>query len=327
MSTTTQHQPIARPPTALEKAWDVSFQWSSRIFAWLTILVVFLVVGLIALEASPAISKFGFGFFTESTWDPNKDKSGILPQIVGTLYSSVIGVAIGAVFGVAVAIFLTQDFIPTWAENIFKNIINLLAAIPSVVYGLWGIFVVIPTIRPPANWLHDHFAWIPIFGTPLLSVGLLPAAMVLAIMVLPTITAISRDALASVNPRLREAAYGLGATRWETILGVIVPTSSRGIYGSIFLGFGRAIGETMALAMLVGSVSVISPSLFSPADTLAALLANKFPESATTIDRSALMYAALILLGLTLLVNVLGELIIHGTAQRTTTKVAKRAKK
>src|SRR6202023_578865 len=113
------------------------------IFAWLTILVVFLVVGLIALEASPAISKFGFGFITESTWDPNKDKGGILPQIVGTLYSSVIGVAIGAVFGVAVAIFLTQDFIPTWAENIFKNIINLLAAIPSVVYGLWGIFVVI----------------------------------------------------------------------------------------------------------------------------------------------------------------------------------------
>jgi phosphate transport system permease protein len=131
------------------------------------------------------------------------------------------------------------------------------------------------------------------------------------------VTAISRDSIAAVNPLLREAAYGMGATRWETILGVTLPTSKRGIYGSIVLGFGRAIGETMALAMLVGSTNVISPSLFSPADTLAALLANKFPEAASPIDVGVLMYSALVLLGLTLLVNIAGELIIRRETEGT----------
>jgi phosphate transport system permease protein len=182
-----------------------------------------------------------------------------------------------------------------------------------VVYGLWGIFVVIPAVRPACNWLHAHLGWIPVFGTPLLSVGLLPAALVLAIMVLPTVSAISRDALASVNPRLREAAFGLGATRWETILAVILPTAARGVYGSIILGFGRAVGETMALAMLVGSANVISWSVFSPADTLAALLANKFPEAASPLELGVLMYAALVLLALTLLVNLAGEWVIRRT--------------
>jgi phosphate transport system permease protein len=226
------------------------------------------------------------------------------------MMSSLIGVALGSFFGVVVAIFLTQQFIPRWLESLFSNVVALLAAIPSVVYGLWGVFVVIPAIRPLCNWLHDHFAFFPLFSTPLVSVGLMPAALVLAIMILPTVTAISRDSIAAVNPLLREAAFGMGATLWETILGVTLPTSKRGVYGSIVLGFGRAIGETMALAMLVGSVNVISPSLFSPADTLAALLANKFPEAASPIDLGVLMYAALVLLGLTLTVNILGELII-----------------
>ncbi len=289
----------------------------------MTILICVLVVGLIAWQASPAIRVYGAHFIVETVWDSGKAQYGILPEIVGTMYSSVIGVALGALFGVTVAIFLTQEFIPLWLEVTFKNIINLLAAIPSVVYGLWGIFVVIPAIRPGCNWLHEHLGWIPLFGTPLLSVGLLPAALVLAIMVLPTITAISRDSLAAVNPRLREAAFGLGATRWETIFGVILPTSKRGIYGSVVLGFGRAIGETMALAMLVGSANVISPSLFSPADTLAALLANKFPEAAAPIDLGVLMYAALVLLALTVLVNVIGELIIRQRGDRKTARPVK----
>ncbi len=328
MATLTQEQTtIARPPTGFELAADQAFRWLARIFGWLTILVVASVVVLIARQAYPAIRAYGASFIVETVWAPNTDpakaKYGILPEIVGTMYSSVIGVAIGALFGVAVAIFLTQEFIPHWLETTFKNIINLLAAIPSVVYGLWGIFVVIPAIRPPCNWLHAHLGWIPIFSTPLLSVGLLPAALVLAIMVLPTVTAISRDSIAAVNPRLREAAFGLGATRWETIFGVILPTSKRGIYGSIVLGFGRAIGETMALAMLVGSTNVISPSLFSPADTLAALLANKFPEAASPIDLGVLMYAALVLLALTLLVNVIGELIIRRDGKSRTSRPAK----
>jgi phosphate transport system permease protein len=308
---TEEHHSIARPPTDTEVRVDGIFKWVTRIFAWLTILIAVLIVGLIGRQALPAIRAFGGGFIVSKTWDAGKGQFGILPEIFGTMLSSAIGVALGSLFGIVVAIFLTQQFIPRWLETIFKNIVTLLAAIPSVVYGLWGVFVVIPAIRPACNWLHGHFGFIPLFSTPLLSVGLLPAALVLAIMILPTVTAISRDSIAAVNPLLREAAFGMGATRWETILGVTLPTSKRGIYGSIVLGFGRAIGETMALAMLVGSTNVISLSLFSPADTLAALLANKFPEAASPIDLGVLMYAALILLALTLLVNVLGELIMR----------------
>jgi phosphate transport system permease protein len=308
---TQEHAPIARPPTAREVLFDSCFRNLTRLCGWATIAVVVLLVCLIGWQASPAIARYGLSFLTGTSWDAGKEQFGILPEIWGTLYSSVLGVLIGSVFGVAAAIFLTQSFLPPWLEHLFGNIVSLLAAIPSVVYGLWGIFVVIPTVRPVCNGLHEALSWVPFFGTPLLSVGLLPAALVLAIMILPTVTAISRDSLASVNPRLREAAYGLGATRWETILHVVLPTAARGIWGSILLGFGRALGETMALAMLVGSTNTITLSLFAPANTLAALLANKFPEAASALDLGVLMYAALVLLGLTLLVNILGELVLQ----------------
>jgi len=195
---------------------------------------------------------------------------------------------------------------------IFKNIIELLAAIPSVVYGLWGIFVVIPTIRPLADWLHQHFSWIPLFNTSLSGPGMLPAALVLAIMILPTVAAIARDALSAVPPKIREAAFGLGATHWEAILRVIVPTAATGIFGGLVLGFGRALGETMALAMLVGNSNQLSLSLFSPANTLAALLALNFPE-ANKNQVQVLMYAAIILMMITLLVNVAGAAVLTYT--------------
>ena len=304
-------EPIARPPTSAEVRVDRVFRSTTRLFAWMAVSIIVLLVTLIGMQALPAIDKYGSRFIVSKTWDAGKAQYGILPEIFGTMLSSAIGVTVGTIFGVMVAIFLTQQFIPRWLAGIFANIVNLLAAIPSVVYGLWGIFVVIPAIRPACNWLHQHFGWIPPFSTPLLSVGLLPAALVLAIMILPTVSAISRDAIAAVNPLLPEASYGLGATRWETILRVTLPTAKRGIYGSIVLGFGRAVGETMALAMLVGSANVISVSIFSPANTLAALLANKFPEAASPIDIGVLMYAALVLLGLTLAINVVGDLILQ----------------
>jgi phosphate transport system permease protein len=288
---------------------DRLFRGLTLAFAWLTILVVVLIIWQIAGAAAPAIQKYGTEPITSDKWD-GKEHFGFLPEIWGTLYSSILGVAIGGFFGVAVAIFLTQDFLPPKWELVLKNVIELLAAIPSVVYGLWGIFVVIPAIRPACNWIHERLEWIPIFSTRLLGPGLLPAALVLAIMVLPTVTAISRDALAAVPPRLREAAFGLGATRWETILAVVLPTASRGVWGSIILAFGRALGETMALAMLVGNASVLDWSMFGPANTLAALLANKFPEASRT-EVGVLMYAALVLLAITLLVNVVGALVVR----------------
>jgi phosphate transport system permease protein len=305
---------ISRPPTSLEYGWDWAFRKITFAMALLCIGVVVLIVVQIAITAAPAIEKHGFEFFTTSDWNPKTDHVGIAPQIAGTLYSSILGVFLGSIFGLAVAIFLTQDFMPYKWEIAVKNVVELLAAIPSVVYGLWGIFVLIPIIRPPANWLHEHFGDFVLFDTRLSGPGLLPAALVLAIMVMPTVTAISRDALAAVPPKLREAAFGLGATRWETIAGVILPTASRGIYGSIILAFGRAVGETMALAMLLGNKNSFDWSLFAPGNTLAALLANQWPEAGTS-EKSALLYAGLVLLGITLLINIVGTVIVMRTSR------------
>jgi phosphate transport system permease protein len=303
---------ISRPPTPFELLTDRIFRGVTRTLAWLVIALVCVLVIQIALTARPAIQKNGIDFLTTKEWNAKEGKFGILPQIGGTLYSSILGVAIGSIFGIAVAIFITQDFLSPKFEVVIKNVIELLAAIPSVVYGLWGIFVVIPTIRPACNWLHANFSSIPLFSSLLYGPGMLPAALVLAIMVLPTVTAISRDSIVSVPPKLREAAFGLGATRWETILGVILPTASRGIYGSVILAFGRAVGETMALAMLLGNSNTFDWSLFSPGNTLAALLANQWQESGN-VEKEALMYAGLVLLAITLLINIIGTLILQRT--------------
>jgi phosphate transport system permease protein len=302
----------ARPPTGFEVGADKAFRGLTRTMAWLAIGLVFLIVLRIAWTAEPAIKAHGIDFLTTSKWDPSGNKFGILPQICGTLYSSILGVALGAAFGIMVAIFITQDFLPPKLEVAIKNVVELLAAIPSVVYGLWGIFVLIPAIRPFCNWLHESMGGFPLFGTRLAGPGMLPAALVLAIMVLPTVTAISRDSIVAVPNKLREAAYGLGATRWETILGIVLPTASRGIYGSIILAFGRAVGETMALAMLLGNSNTFEWSLFAPGNTLAALMANQWPES-NAIEKGALMYAGLVLLGITLLINIIGTLILQRT--------------
>jgi phosphate transport system permease protein len=283
------------------------------------------------VAAVPAMQRYGIGFLTGRIWDANTERYGILAEIWGTLFTSVLAVAIGTAFGVAVAIFLSEGYIgqtvfavlsrfslerhralerlPDQLEQLLRNLVELLAAIPSVVYGLWGLFIVIPLIRPYANWLHLKLGWLPFFATDLSGPGVAPAVIVLSIMILPTITAISRDALVSVPSKLRMAAYGLGATRWEALLAVILPTASRGILGGVVLGFGRALGETMALAMLVGNSNQISLSMFSPANTLAALLANNFPEAGAK-QVGVLMYAALVLLGITLVVNIVGAVII-----------------
>ena len=306
---------ISSPPTAFEIAKDWGFRSLTKMFAWLTVLLVFSIVLTVLYTAKPAILKHGLSFLTSTTWDLQKEEFGVLPEIWGTLYSSILALMIGGFFGVSIAIFLTQNFLPPKLEWVFKNIVELLAAIPSVVYGLWGIFVVIPMLRPVATWLHEHLGWFPLFGSSLSGPGMLPAALVLAIMILPTVSAISRDSLSNVPNKLKEAAFGLGATRWEAILGVIVPTASTGIFGALVLGFGRALGETMALAMLVGNSNQMSISLFSPGNTLAALLANHFPEAGAN-EEPVLMYAALILLGITLLVNIIGAVILKQASRR-----------
>ena len=303
---------VSGPPSQGDYFFDRAFQWLAKAFAWAILAVVAALLLEVGSKAIPAIKDYHLGFLTSTTWDANKDQFGILPEIWGTLYSSFLALIIAGFFGVMMAIFLTQDFLPPRLAAIFRIIVELLAAIPSVVYGLWGIFVVIPAIRPLANWLNETFGMIPFFSTSLSGPGMLPAALVLAIMVLPTIAAVSQDALRLVPYRIKEAAYGLGATRWEAILKVMLPTASTGIFGALVLGFGRALGETMALAMLVGNSNQISLSLFSPANTLAALLALNFPEAGET-EVKVLMYAALVLMLITLAVNVAGTAIMTMT--------------
>jgi phosphate transport system permease protein len=288
---------------------DRSFRALARIGVILILALVVALVFEIGHKAIPGMQKYGMDMLVGTVWDVNQNKFGILPAIWGTLYSSLIALLIGGFFGISMAIFLTQDFLPARLAAVFRTIVELLAAIPSVVYGLWGIFVVIPAIRPLTDWLHSALGWIPFFGTTLSGPGLLPASLVLAIMILPTIAAVSQDALRSVPMKTKQAAYGMGTTHWEAILKVMVPSAATGIFGALVLGLGRALGETMALAMLVGNSNQISLSLFAPANTLASLLALNFPEAGPN-EIEVLMYAALVLMLITLVVNVIGSLIM-----------------
>lgn len=288
---------------------DRSFRALARIGVVLILALVVALVFEIGHKAIPGMQKYGMDMLVGTVWDVNQNKFGILPAIWGTLYSSLIALLIGGFFGISMAIFLTQDFLPARLAAVFRTIVELLAAIPSVVYGLWGIFVVIPAIRPLTDWLHSALGWIPFFGTTLSGPGLLPASLVLAIMILPTIAAVSQDALRAVPMKTKQAAYGMGTTHWEAILKVMVPSAATGIFGALVLGLGRALGETMALAMLVGNSNQISLSLFAPANTLASLLALNFPEAGPN-EIEVLMYAALVLMFITLVVNVIGSLIM-----------------
>lgn len=306
---------VSQPPSATDIAVDRGFTGLTVAAAAALLLLVVYILYEIAGQALPAIGKYGLGFLYGTSWDVQRESFGILPGIWGTLYSSLLALLIGGFFGITVAIFLTQDFLHSKLSAVFRTVIDMLAAIPSVVFGLWGIFVVIPAIRPLANWLHEYLGWFPLFGTSLSGPGLLPAALVLAIMILPTVAAISQDALRQVPYKTKEAAFGMGATKWEAILRVMLPTAAGGIFSALVLGFGRALGETMALAMLIGNANQISLSLFSPANTLASLLASNFPE-AGAVERTALMYAALVLLAITLIVNMLGNTILAATSRQ-----------
>ena len=300
---------VSRPPSPLDYFADRGFRLLAKAGAWLVLILLGLILWEIGGKATVGVRDYGVGFLTSTTWDVGRQQFGILPHIWGTLYSSFLALLIGGFFGVVMAIFLTQDFLPPQLALLFRTVVELLAAIPSVVYGLWGLFVVVPALRPIAGWLYDKLGWVPFFGSTLSGPGLAPASIVLAIMILPTVAAISQDALRLVPYRVKEAAYGMGTTRWEAILKVMLPTAATGIFGALVLGFGRALGETMALAMLIGNSNQISLSLFSPANTLAALLALNFPEAGKR-EVEVLMYAALVLLAITLIVNVIGEAIM-----------------
>ena len=294
------------------RRFDLFFTKATVLAGWGTVLLLAWITFQIAYEAWPAIRQFQFGFIVSQDWDTENDVYGALPFIYGTLVSSVLALLIATPLGVAIAIFLTESYLPPWAQDLFKFTVELLAAIPSVIYGLWGIAVVIPITNQIGYALNAHFGWFPLFSTPPSGPGFLPASFVLAIMVLPTIAALSRTALKATPAPTKEGALALGATRWEVIRQITLPMASTGIVGAAVLALGRAMGETMALAMLIGNKNQISASIFAPANTIASLLANSFGE-ADGLQISALMYLSFILMVLTLAVNAIAEWVLDLT--------------
>lgn len=290
------NNPISKiePRSGVERTLDSAFYWSAKILALAIAGVLVWITIQVAIAAIPAIKEFGIGFISNSSWNPVKDQYGVWPAIYGTVVSSLIALVLSVPIGLGVAIFLSEDYLPPSIQRIIVFLVELLAAVPSVVYGLWGIFVLIPFLKG---------------FTPLKGPGMLPAALILSVMILPTIAAIGRDAITNVDLGLRQAAVGLGATRWETISQIILPAASSGIIGGIMLALGRALGETMAVTMLIGNSNKVDASVFAPSNTVSSLLANQFAE-ASGLQIAALMYAALILFFITLVVNVLAQLLV-----------------
>lgn len=310
MTTNYQDQlPIIKSRSEAEKSLDRGFIWLTRIFALAIAGTLLWIAVQVTIAAWPAIQQFGASFLAKSVWNPVNEEYGVLAPVYGTIISSFIGLLLAVPIGVGTAVLLSEDFLPVKVRTVLVFLVELLAAIPSVVYGVWGIFVLVPILSNLGRWLNSSLGWLPIFSTPPTGPGMLPAGVILAIMTLPIITAISRDALISVPPSLRQASLGLGATRWETIFQVLIPSAFSGIVSAVMLALGRAMGETMAVTMLIGNSNNISPSLLAPANTISSLLANQFSE-ASGLQVAALMYAALVLFILTLIVNVLAEFIV-----------------
>ncbi|RYX83308.1 phosphate ABC transporter permease subunit PstC [bacterium] len=302
---------------------DGIFYWSTFAFAALIlILVAWLGVQLYA-AASPSVKQFGLGFLTSSVWktsdDPiSPDTYGAWPYIYGTLVSSFLALLLAVPIGLGTAIYLAE-LAPKWLRTPMSFMVELLAAVPSVVYGLWGRLVLIPAIMPLQTWLSEHASSIPVVGRlfsgSATGQSMMAAGLVLAIMVLPFISAVSREVIKAVPPTQREAAFGLGATHWEAIKGPILRSSRSGIIGAIILGLARALGETMAITMVIGNAPSADFSLLSPAATLSSKLAVEFAE-ASGGQQSALMYLALVLFGITIVVNAFARLLIWNMSRQ-----------
>ncbi len=256
-------------------------------------------------ESHLAIAKFGWGFWTSRNWDPVAGEFGAFPFIWGTLYSSLLALLISTPIALGVAVF-TSELSPAWLQRPLVFLTELLAAIPSIVYGLWGIFVLVPLVRELETWMPAPLKSFPLFAGPPLGVGMLAAALILAIMVIPFSSSVAREVLRSVPRSQREAAYALGATRWEAIRAALF-YGRTGIMGAVILGFGRALGETMAVTMVIGNNPQASWSLFAPQYTMAAVIANEFTEATEELYLHALVEIGLVLFVITLLVNLLSR--------------------
>jgi phosphate transport system permease protein len=306
-----------RLPAALEQA-----NYADRVFRLVLTMAAALIPILLALlvyqlwsGARLAIGRFGFDFITTSTWDPVAEEFGAFPLIFGTLLSSLIALLIAVPLSLGVAIYLTE-FAPKAVRQPVAFLIGLLAAIPSVVYGLWGIFVLIPLLRTSVfPLLRSALGFLPLFQGPIYGPSMLAAGIILAIMVMPYVMSVSREVLLAVPNNQREAALALGATRWEAVITAVVPYARSGLIGAVILGLGRALGETMAVTMVIGNRHEVAASLFAPGYTMAAAIANEFSEAVSDVHLSALAYAAFVLFLVTVLVNAAARLLIWRVAR------------
>ena len=281
-------------------------------FALCVPLLLLLVLLEVAVAGWPALREFGFGFLTSSNWDPVNHQFGAAPAIFGTIVTSIVALVIATPLAIGVAVFLSE-YAPPRIRQPVAFLVDLLAAIPSVVYGLWGIFFLIPLLRQHViPFLRDtlHLGAIPLFSGPSYGNSVFAAGIILAIMVLPYISSVSREVLLAVPRSQREAALALGATRWETIQKAVIPFARTGIIGGIILGLGRALGETMAVTMLIGNRHEISASLLAPGYTMASLIANEFSEASNDLHLSALMAVGFVLLVMTLIVNAIARWLV-----------------
>jgi phosphate transport system permease protein len=294
-------------------------------FSGLVIATLLGLVVLLVLDSLPAIQRYGLGFVSTSTWDPVKQAFGSWPYVYGTLFSSFLGLVISTPIAVGAALFLVE-YSPPWLRNPISFVVELLAAIPSIIYGLWGFFVLAPVMRNPVEQTLKALLG-PIPGLNVLVAGppigrdIFVAAIILAIMILPTIMSVSREVLMTVPNTQREGMIGLGATKWETITWAVLPYARPGIIAAAMLGLARAIGETMAVTMVIGNSSLnVNFSLFTPGYTMASAIANQFREADSEIYFSALVYVALVLLVLSGIVNGLARLIVWKFAGRAATR-------
>ncbi|MDR0533484.1 MAG: phosphate ABC transporter permease subunit PstC [Verrucomicrobiales bacterium] len=326
MSNATLAVPPA-PPQAPAKKWgDQAFKLIT-LLASLSIIVLIVALGYILYDSSKlSINKFGFGFITGTNWDSVAGIFGALPYIYGTLSSSLIGLLIAVPLSVATAAYLT-DLAPVWLRQPVVSIIEMLAAVPSVIWGLWAILVMVPFLRdyiyPTMQKVLEPIPLIgQLFSGPIYGVGILSSGIILAVMIIPIITSVSREILRSVPNIQREAAYALGATRWEVTRIAVLSYAKRGLLGASVLGLGRALGETMAVTMVIGNKSDISASLFAPGYSLASVIANEFGDATTPMHQSALAELALVLLGVTLTVNIAAMLLVKTFTTKETRRVA-----
>ena len=297
-------------------AGDAIFRTLLFTSAFLLLLIVGSMIAAIIWNSRLSIREFGFGFLTSQAWNPIQGKFGALPFIYGTIMSSLVALIISVPLSLGVAIFLVEQA-PRHAVRPLTFLVELLAAIPSVVYGLWGIFVLAPLLREyvePA--LSSAFEWLPLFQGTITGIGLLTGGVILAIMITPIISAVVRDVLAAVPASQREAALALGATKWETTR-VVLANGAPGIAGAVILGLGRAIGETMAITMVIGNRPQISLSLFEPSYTIASVIANEFTEATEELYLNALVELGLILFFVTFLVNGAARLLVWSVTRGT----------